>query len=154
MRNKIDIDFIPDEMRDDPLVTIRARERTAQVEKIISAVEKAAEEESPVLPCRADEKIEVVSQYDIVRIYTEKRKIVVETEENTYALDATLSAVEEMLSLERFVRISQSEIVNLLMIKSFNFSKSGTIGLSFKNGSTTWVARSKVKTIKEMLGKV
>ena len=118
----VDIDFVLDEALTDPKVTVRAKEKSEQVEKIIAAIEKVSESDHPMITCRDGEELEFVSQRDIVRVYTEKR-------------------------------ISQSEIVNLFKVKSLNLSKSGTIGITFDNGSSTWVARSKVKAIKQMVEK-
>ncbi len=65
----------------------------------------------------------------------------------------TLSGLEEILNSERFFRISQSEIVNLYKVKGFDMSVSGTVGVEFDNGNRSWVARSRVKLIKEKLCK-
>ena len=153
MRRMVDIDFVLDEALTDPKVTVRAKEKSEQVEKIIAAIEKVSESDHPMIMCRDGEELEFVSQRDIVRVYTEKRKVIVETDTTSYSVDKTLGAVEEMLGSDRFVRISQSEIVNLFKVKSLNLSKSGTIGITFDNGSSTWVARSKVKAIKQMVEK-
>lgn len=56
-----------------------------------------------------------------------------------------------MLNEKRFIRISQSEIVNLYKVKRFEFSTVETIGIEFENGIKSWVSRSRIKKIKEMI---
>jgi DNA-binding LytR/AlgR family response regulator len=51
------------------------------------------------------------------------------------------------------VRISQSEILNLHKVKSFDFSAVGTIGVELENGESTWVARRRVRDVKRALAK-
>ncbi len=151
MNKMVDVDVILDERYADPKVTIQTRERTAQVENIISAIENAAENEFPLLPGYDDEKIELISQRDIIRVYTENRRIIIQTADKSYYSNKTLSAVEDMLNPERFFRISQSELINLYKVKSFEFTIAGTIGVEFENNTKTWVARSRVKAIKTMI---
>ena len=60
---------------------------------------------------------------------------------------------EDQLSDDRFVRISQSEIINIQKVKSFDFSIAGTIGVLLDNGESTFVARRRVREVKQALSK-
>jgi DNA-binding LytR/AlgR family response regulator len=77
----------------------------------------------------------------------------VQTEDNLYETKKTLREVEEILDSDKFVRISQSEIINIRKVVSFDFSFAGTIGVELKNGERTFVARRRVKYVKEALEK-
>ena len=57
--------------------------------------------------------------------------------------------LEERLDESRFVRISRFELVNIRMISGFDLSMAGTIKVSLKDGTETWVARRYVRTIQE-----
>ena len=52
---------------------------------------------------------------------------------------------------DRFIKISQSEIVNIRKVKNFEIKLARTIGIVFENGEKTWASRSRVKYIKAML---
>ena len=151
MKSMVDVDVILDERYADPKVTIQTKARTEQVENIIHAIESAAENEFPLIPGIYDGRVELISQRDILRVYTEKRKISIQTDIKTYQSNKTLSAIEDMLNPGRFFRISQSEIINLYKVKSFKFDIAGTIGVELEDGTKTWVARSRVKAIKSII---
>lgn len=151
MNPMVDIEVVLDPRYVDPKVTILTKERTRQVENIIDAIEDASENDFPLIPGQSGDSLVLLSQREIVRIYNEKRKVIIKSEEASYFFAKRLPVLESMLNPERFVRISQSEIVNLYKVKSFDFSTSGTIGIVFENGERSWVSRSRVKEIKALL---
>lgn len=153
MKNMVDIAVVLDEKYPDPRVTIQTREKNKQVENIIYAIENVSDNDFPVIPAYMDTFLEFLSQRDIIRIYVHNRRVLVETEAGDYVIRKTLSSVEELLNGERFFRISQSEIVNLYKVKGFDLSMAGTIGVEFDNGKRSWVARSRVKLLKERIKK-
>ncbi len=153
MKNMVDIAVVLDEKYSDPKVTIQTKEKTKQVENIIYAIENISDNDFPVIPAYKDSFLKFISQRDIIRIYVHDRRVVIETISGEYVIRKPLSSVEELLNGERFFRISQSEIVNLYKVKGFDLSVAGTIGIEFDNGSRSWVARSRVKLLKERLMK-
>ncbi len=153
MKNMVDIVVVLDEKYPDPKVTIQTKEKTKQVENIIYAIENISDNDFPVIPAYKDSFLGFISQRDIIRIYVHNRRVVIETISGEYVIRKPLSSVEELLNGERFFRISQSEIVNLYKVKGFDLSVAGTIGIEFDNGNRSWVARSRVKLLKERLMK-
>ena len=59
---------------------------------------------------------------------------------------------EERLDNNLFVRISNSEIVNLKKVKSLDLSFAGTICMELSNGDVSYVSRRYVSKIKKILG--
>lgn len=151
MRSMVDIDIILDEKYADPKVTIQTKERTQQVENIVGAIEDVSENAYPFIIGYVDDIMHLVSQRDIIRVYTQDRKVIVHTLDKSYISRKPLSRVEESLNPDRFIRISQSEIINLHKVKSFDINMAGTIGVEFDDGTKSWVARSRVKSIKNFL---
>ena len=74
------------------------------------------------------------------------------TDQGCYTLRLRLYEAEERLNKKTFVRISNSEIVNLRKIKNFDFSITGTICIRLTDGSTSYVSRRYVQKIKKILG--
>lgn len=153
MSDKVQVDLIIDENCEETKVTVFAKEKTKQVERIIEAVEDASKSEFTGVPAYSDGKLEFVPQKEIVRIRTEGRQVVLDTESRYYIVKKTLSHLEEELNEDRFIRISQSEIVNIYKVKRFDVSLSGTIGIEFKNGVKTYASRRYIKAIKTFLSK-
>ena len=151
MKNMVQIDVVIDEEYVDPKVTIQAKEKTKQVENIIYAIENVSDNDFPIIPAMGREGMEFLSQRDIVRAFTEGRKVMIQTEEGVYTARKTLSGLEEDLNKTRFIRISQSEIINIYKVKRFDINIAGTIGIEFENGTKSWASRSCVKKIKEIL---
>ena len=155
MRSMVDIDVVIDGRYTDPKVIIQTSKRSRQVENIIEAIETASENFHPSIPVADDGGTLLLSQRNITRIYTEHRKTMLRTDDRIYSAGMTLTQLDSILDTERFIRISQSEIVNMYKVKRFDLNTAGTIGIEFDNGDKSWVARSRVKVIKEMLrGKV
>ncbi len=75
----------------------------------------------------------------------------IQTDAGHYAVKKSLTALEEDLNPKRFLRISQSEIVNLYKVRCFDINIAGTIGIEFDNGTKSWAARSRVKALKKLL---
>lgn len=59
--------------------------------------------------------------------------------------------MEKTLDRERFVRISRFEIINMEKVSGFDMSISGTIQVTFQDGSATFVARRYVNAIEKRL---
>ena len=69
-----------------------------------------------------------------------------------YTLRMRLYEVEERFRRSSFVRISNSEIINLKTVRSFDLCLAGTIRVALKNGEAAYVSRRYVGKIKEALG--
>ena len=86
-----------------------------------------------------------------MRVRTEGRQIVLDTEDRYFIVKQTLKSLEQELKSDRFIRISQSEIINIYMVKQFDISLSGTIGIEFKNGVKTFASRRYINSVKSFL---
>ena len=153
MKEMVEIEVVLDDRYRDPKVTILTKENTKQVENIIYAIENASNSDYPQITADSDNRIEFISQRDIVRIYVDGRKVMLQTDDGLCSVRKPLVAVECELNADRFIRISQSEIVNLYKVKCFDCNMAGTIGVEFDCGGKTWVSRSRVRQIKELLKK-
>ena len=81
----------------------------------------------------------------------EDNKVFAITESEKLLLRCRLYTVEEKLP-ESFVKINQSCIANIKKIERFEVPLTGTLMVKFKNGTTDYVSRRNVKSVKERLG--
>ena len=98
------------------------------------------------------EVLELLEWQNINRIYASAGKVFAVTEQGEYILRFRLYELEDRMDSHCFVRISNSEIINLKKVKSFDLSFRGTICVEFKDGSVTYVSRRYVSKIKQVLG--
>ena len=89
---------------------------------------------------------------EIVRIYAAVGKVFAVTDKKEYVLRMRLYEAEEKLGGKGFVRISNSEIINIKKAKKFDLSTAGTICVSLSNGNVSFVSRRYVSKIKKTLG--
>ncbi len=153
MSELLDIKLIIDQDWPKLTVYIKNNERNEDVESLIAAIQAFSDRKIPMIPAYFRESLVMLPQRQIIRLYVHNRKVMVQTSERLYEVRKPLREVEELLDASRFVRISQSETVNLRRVKSFDFSTVGTIGVELENGETTWVSRRRVKDVKEALSR-
>lgn len=133
----------------EPLAVIYTAEIT---DEVTEAVKRLKETGSDIITGFTDERAEILSPDDIYRVYSENQKVLAVTEKGTFRLRMRLYQAEEKLSGRKFVRISNSEIINLNKTANFDLSFAGTIQVKLKNGDTTFVSRRYVSEIKKILG--
>ncbi len=121
-------------------------------EDIHHIVKKLSEDVPQIISGSKDEKIEVLEQTELIRIYANTGKVFAVTNKGEYTLRLRLYEVEERLNPHQFVRISNSEIINLKQVNNFDLSFTGTICVKLSNGTTTYVSRRYVSKIKKILG--
>ena len=126
---------------------------TASVTEEVNWILKRLSEEIPqVISGKKDEKIEVLDEAEIIRVYAQGGRVFAVTDKGEYVLRLRLYEAEERLDSRRFVRISNSEIINLKKVSCFDLSFTGTICVKLSNHTMSYVSRRYVSKIKKMLG--
>ncbi len=125
---------------------------TASMTEEVNAILNRLSDQAPqiISGCR-DNKIELIDQADLIRIYASAGKVFAVTHKGEYALRLRLYELEERLPPQQFVRISNSEIINLKKVNSFDLSLTGTICVKLSNGTITYVSRRCVSKLKKIL---
>lgn len=126
---------------------------TPELNKESLALKERIENDSPqVLTGFYEDKLEFINPDDIVRIYANEKKVFAVTMDKLYLLRLPLYKVYERLDKNKFIRISNSEIINLRKSKSFDLAYIGTISIEMENGDICYVSRRTLKKVKEILG--
>lgn len=133
----------------EPKVVILTASMTEDINRILN---KLSENVPQIISGSRDGKVEVLEQDNLVRAYANKGKVFAVTNEGEYTVRLRLYELEERLNPDQFVRISNSEIVNLKKVKNFDLSFTGTICVELVNGTVTYVSRRYVSKIKKILG--
>ena len=151
MKKTIDIDIQIDAACSDPQIIIRTSRMTPEIEHIVEAIEDSVDSDYPMISAFDGDAMVLLSQREIIRVFLERRKLILQTERGRFVMRKTLSEMETRLNRKRFLRISRSEIINLNRVSHFDCSLSGTMQVQFDDGTSTWVARRYVKRVRDAL---
>jgi len=126
---------------------------TSEITEEINALVQTLSESGPrMIAGFRDDTVTVLDEKDILRIYAANGRVYAVLPSGEYVIRLRLYEAEERLKPFRFVRISNSEIINLKKVGSFDLSFAGTICVTLTDGSKTYVSRRYVTKIKEVLG--
>ena len=121
-------------------------------EEVNERVQRLSSEQPQMIAAFKDAQATMLEPTQIYRVYASEGKVYAETENSTFLLRLRLYEAEQRLAKCSFVRISNSDIVNLKKVKGFDLSFVGTICVSLSNGTVTYVSRRYVAKIKQLLG--
>ena len=151
MSKKINIRLETDPSCHETEVIIRTGQKTEWIESLIRTIEGCADEDYPPVLAYRRGALTLLDQRQILRAYTENRKLILCAENQRYEARQSLRDLEAILDRKSFVRISRFEIINLRKAASFDFSNAGTIRVIFEDGTETWAARRYVQAIQQTL---
>lgn len=132
-----------------PKIIIKTEKITDEITQVM---QKLSEDSPKVITGFKDERAEILEPKDIYRFYSSQGKVFAVTERGEYTVRVRLYEIEEQMRLKDFVRVSNSEIINLKKVSNFDLSFAGTICVKFTDGTDTYVSRRYVSKIKKILG--
>ena len=136
-----------DETLSEPRIIIMTNKITDEISELM---QRLAEEKPRLLAGFKKETVSLLEQEKIIRIYAANSKVFAVTEDDEYQVRLRLYELEDRLDRKFFVRISNSEIINLRKIEEFDMSFTGTICVSLSNGAVTALHRQNQTIIRIM----
>ena len=121
-------------------------------DEIQELMRRISREQSQLLAGFSEDSVKLIDQTEIIRCFASDGKVFAVTAAGEFVLRLRLYELEERLDKRCFVRISNSEIINLRKVRNFDLSYTGTIRVTMKNGDSTFVSRRYVSRIKNVLG--
>lgn len=148
MKVGINIDRSVEEV--EVLITAQEQSRTvnALYEHIVEFDKKSLE----TLTAYRDDIAKIVNVTDVFRIYMGNQKVYIQTHQGEYAIRYRLYELEAALDTKQFLRISNSEIINVKKIRDIDLSLIGRICIRFEDNTQTYVSRRYIPKIKKSLG--
>lgn len=138
-----------DESCKEPKIIVVTDRMTGEINEILR---KISDEKPEIIAGFKKDTVAVLEQSSIYRIFASNGKVFAETDHGEYSLRLRLYELEMRLDGHSFVRISNSEIINLKKAKGFDLNFAGTICVTLSNGTVTYVSRRYVAKIKQVLG--
>lgn len=119
----------------------------------VPALTRLVEElEDGTPPGFREERAYLLHTARLVRFYGQDKAVFAQDEAGeSYEVKSRLYELEGKLDRHTFVRISNSEIINLKKVTALDLTLSGTIKMTLQGGTVCWVSRRYVKKIKEAL---
>jgi DNA-binding LytR/AlgR family response regulator len=141
--------FIQDDaLGEDIEITVRAADKDERVKKLLFVLsENSGQQISGQLLSENDH----IKTSDIILVMRDGRYVTAKTVAGDYVVKDALTRVEESLDPAWFVRISQSEIINLKYLKNWDFVGGGVIQVKMENGIVSYTSRRYAKQIHETL---
>lgn len=132
-----------------PKIIIKTDRVTDEVNEVMK---KLSDDTPKVITGFKNDCVELLEPQQIYRFYSSQSKVFAVTDKGEYIVKSRLYEIEEYMRLPKFVRVSNSEIINLKKVKNFDLSLAGTIYVKFSDGTDTYVSRRYVSKIKNILG--
>lgn len=133
-------------------VLITAQEQSRTVNALYGHIVEFDKKSLETLTAYRDDIAKIVNVTDVFRIYTGNQKVYIQTHQGEYAIRYRLYELEADLDKKQFLRISNSEIVNIKKIRDIDLSIIGRICIRFEDNTQTYVSRRYIPKIKKSLG--
>ncbi|MGN0385202.1 MAG: LytTR family DNA-binding domain-containing protein [Lachnospiraceae bacterium] len=133
----------------EPEIHICSDKEDAKTKEILTSVENLFG--SSIFAYREEEVFKIPTM-EIVKIYTENKNVYIATTKGNYRIRERLYEMESRLSQNGFVRISNTDLVNVDKIERLDTGITGTIIMKLSGGIEAYVSRRYVSKIKKALG--
>lgn len=144
----MDVELRLEPGRKEPKIIILAGEDSPELRRLAEELSGLAL--GPVAVWKGEQALRL-PQGDFLRFYADGKGVSAQTGEEVYSVRLRLYELEERLDPRRFVRISNSEIINLDRVTAVDLSLAGTIRMTLNGSVQSYVSRRYVKKIKETL---
>ena len=134
--------------RQEPKIIILAGAESGELRRL---AERLAKLSMGPVPVSSGEERKLLPQEEFLRFYTDGKGVSAQTGEAVYGVPLRLYELEGRLDPTRFVRVSNSEIINLDRVTAVGLSLAGTIRMTLDGVAQAYVSRRYMKKIKETL---
>lgn len=143
------VKIVIDDKMDENLIKIYTKTYNKDIENLQNFLENSNKN---IIVGFQDEQVYILNYNDIVRFYTEDKKIYIETKTDTFISRLRLYEIEERVYDKNFIKISRYEIININYVKKIDLSFKGTIAVKMDNNKVSYVSRRSLKDFKNILG--
>ena len=133
----------------EPEVVITASRKTPELEELMDRLSGLSLGPIPVF--REGQAV-LLEPSSILRFFTDGKGVSAQTGDGVFSVRRRLYELEETLDPHTFVRVSNSEIVNLKRVTAIDLSLVGTIRMTLGDGVYAYVSRRYMKKIKSAVG--
>ena len=132
-------------------ITINSPEKTEQVIEIENALLNLNSGNISEIIGMQGNNLYILNVSDIIKFYSDEKKNFCKTAEGDFVIKERLYILEDNLPNDRFIRISNSVIVNIEKVKCFDTSMLGSIIIIFKDNTKEYVSKRRVSSVMKFL---
>ena len=132
-------------------IVINAPERNSQVIEIENDLITLSKNVIEKVIGVKDNDIFIIDVSDIIIFYSEDKNNYCKTKNGIFKIKEKLYYLEENLPQKKFIRISNSVIVNIDRVISFNTSIIGSILVRLEDGTNEYVSKRRVSDVMRFL---
>lgn len=143
------VKIVIDDKMDENLIKIYTKTYNKDIENLQNFLENSNKN---IIVGFQNEQVYILNYNDIIRFYTEDKKIYIETKTDTFISRLRLYEIEERVYDKNFIKISRYEIININYVKKLDLSFKGTIAVKMDNNKVSYVSRRSLKDFKNILG--
>lgn len=137
--------------KDEIIININASQNSEELQTIVNNIHKVvAKEKNSIIGYNKNE-LYILPIENVIMFYTENQKCYCKTNDEDYLIKKRLYELEEILNQNQFIRISNSYIVNVKYIKSFDLNYIGNIRVRLKNDDLLNVSKRRTSKILKFL---
>lgn len=132
-------------------ITINAPEKTEQVLEIENILLNLNSGNINEVIGMQGNSLYILNVSDIIKFYSDEKKNYCKTAEGDFIIKEKLYFLEDNLPNDKFIRISNSVIVNIEKAKCFDTSILGSIIIIFKDNTKEYVSKRRVSSVMKFL---
>ena len=135
---------------DEITINVNAPEITGDLQKILNNLIIISSEKEEIVATKNNE-IFLLKLKDILYFYSDEKFNFAKTKSNTYKIKEKLYELEEQLPKNKFIRISNSCIINVEKTKSFDASIIGSLVAKMEDDTKQEVSKRRIKNVMKFL---
>ncbi len=136
--------------KDEIKININAGKNSEELQNIISKIQEISKQKDNIIGYNNNELF-ILPIDKIILFYTNEQKCYCKIENKQYQIKKRMYELEEILNKNQFIRISNSCIINIQQIVSFDLKYIGNIKVKLKNGDNLDVSQRRVGKILKYL---
>lgn len=130
-------------------VLVRAPERDAEVNALFERMTGAPPD--TLTAAGPEGALCKLAVDDIVMVSVNGKHTRLVTEDESYTVRQALQSIESALPVQKFVRVSRYELVNIEKVRKYDFTLAGTLRLELSGGMETRASRRCIPAIRARL---
>ena len=131
-------------------IEVNAPELTDDIQKILNNLSRITKWKEEIIATK-DNEIFLIKLSEIFYIYSDEKNNFIKTSNGTYKIKDRLYELEDNLDENKFIRISNSCIINIDKTKCFDVSQIGSLFAKMEDDTKQEVSKRRIKNVMKFL---